>query len=63
MMLHDNRLAELDRETQEVVVLVRLEELTPEEASVALGLSREAIHERLRRFEERAGSLVKTWRA
>jgi RNA polymerase sigma factor (sigma-70 family) len=56
-------LAELDRETQEVVVLVRFEELTPEEASVALGLSREAIDERLRRFEERAGRLVKTWRA
>jgi RNA polymerase sigma factor (sigma-70 family) len=56
-------LAELDRETQEVVVLVRFEELTPEEASVALGLSREAVDERLRRFADEARRLVTMWRA
>jgi DNA-directed RNA polymerase specialized sigma24 family protein len=56
-------LAELDRETQEVVVLVLFEELTREEASVALGLTREAVQERMRRFEDHARTLVKTWRA
>jgi RNA polymerase sigma factor (sigma-70 family) len=56
-------LAELDRETQEVVVLVRFEELTKEEASVALSLTREAVDERMHRFEDHARSLVKTWRA
>ncbi len=56
-------LAELDRETQEVVVLVRLEELTQEEAAMALGLKREAVDERMGRFAEEAQRLVKTWQA
>ena len=56
-------LAELDRETQEVVVLVRFEELTQEEAAIALSLTRDAVDERMRRFQEEARSLVEKWRA
>jgi RNA polymerase sigma factor (sigma-70 family) len=56
-------LAELPPGTQEVVVLVRFEELTRQEAAVALGLTAEAVDTHMRRFEERARQLVKAWQA
>ena len=55
-------LARLDRETQEVVVLVLFEELTQEEAAVALGQPRETVEQRMRRFHEEARALVEQWR-
>jgi DNA-directed RNA polymerase specialized sigma24 family protein len=52
-------LADLDRQTQAVVVLVRFEELSAQEATVALGLARAAIDERLARFIDGAATLLR----
>jgi len=55
-------LTELDRESQQVAVLVHLEELTQDEAATALGVSRKTIGNRLRRLEARAREVLTKWR-
>jgi RNA polymerase sigma factor (sigma-70 family) len=55
-------LARLDSETQKVVVMVLFEELTHDEAAVALGLPRETVDEHMRRFHDQARTLMEKWR-
>jgi RNA polymerase sigma factor (sigma-70 family) len=55
-------LVEMDRRTQEAVVLVYFEELTQEEVAAQMGVSRKTVNEWLRRFQKEARRLVAQWR-
>ncbi len=54
-------LGEMDRDSQQVAVLVHVEEMTQDEAARALGVSRKTVGNRLRRFEEKAREVLSRW--
>ncbi|MGC4121989.1 MAG: sigma-70 family RNA polymerase sigma factor [Myxococcales bacterium] len=54
-------LSALDLDSQQVAVLVHVEEMSQEEAASALGVSRKTIGNRLRRLEERAREVLTRW--
>jgi len=51
----------LDKKTQQVVVLTVFDEMNQDEASEILQISRKTVSERLKKFRDIAGKIIKRW--